>query len=57
MTAAQAMAAAADDDHVVGIPRLGRAPDALPSLVIIERVAQQAEDRISAHGFLSAKFL
>jgi hypothetical protein len=45
----QAVAAAADDDHVVLGPRLRAAPGRLPVLVMAERVARQAEDRIALH--------
>src|SRR5687767_13411444 len=43
----QAVAAAADDDHVVG--RLGRraAPGLLPVAVVVEGIAGEAEDRVA----------
>ncbi len=46
---AKTMAAAADDDHVVFLARLGRGPLRLPSLVATHRLAGHGENRIFAH--------
>src|SRR5215467_10715224 len=43
----QAMPAAADDDDVIGRPRLGAAPGLGPVFVVAARVARQAEDGIT----------
>ena len=43
----QAMAAAADDDDVVGRLRLGLAPGRLPAAIAAERLRKNAEGRIA----------
>ncbi|MNN23296.1 hypothetical protein D3C81_1366890 [compost metagenome] len=46
----QAMAATADDNHVVDLFRGWRAPHALPVLVVAEGVLEKAEARVTLHG-------
>ena len=45
----EAVAAAADDDHVVGVLRLRPPPGPRPVAVAAHRMPRQAEDRVSVH--------
>ena len=49
-----AVPAAADDDHLIGRLGLRAAPGFRPVLVVIERVAEQAEDRVARHHVTGA---
>ncbi|MNU08047.1 hypothetical protein D3C72_2539250 [compost metagenome] len=50
---AEAMAAAADDDDVIRLTRLGRDPLGFPALVGSERLAGHGKNRIFAHSPLT----